>query len=75
MEAGNLTYSPTNDSFVYVIFTWTPQLSQLGPQVLCTIAFTEEQVQSAQYCVTFTVVTSAANCITTTTTTTTTSSA
>ncbi|CAF2086703.1 unnamed protein product [Rotaria magnacalcarata] len=61
MQAGNLSYSPTNDSFVYVIFTWTPQLSQLGPQTLCTIAFTEEQVQSAQYCVTFTVVTSAAN--------------
>ncbi|CAF2128941.1 unnamed protein product [Rotaria magnacalcarata] len=41
MQAGNLSYSPTNDSFVYVIFTWTPQLSQLGPQTLCTIAFTE----------------------------------
>ncbi|CAF1245134.1 unnamed protein product, partial [Rotaria sordida] len=73
MVAGNLTSSPTNDSLLYVIFTWTPQLSQLGSQILCTIAFTDEQVQSAQYCVSFTVVTSAADCITTTTTTSTTS--
>ncbi|CAF4830281.1 unnamed protein product, partial [Rotaria sp. Silwood1] len=55
MQAGNLTYSSTNDSLLYVTFTWTPQLSQLGSQILCTIAFTDEQVQSTQYCVTFTV--------------------
>jgi hypothetical protein len=41
MEAGNLTASPTNVSEFYVTFTWTPQLNQLGPQQLCTIACTE----------------------------------
>ena len=41
MTYDNLTDSLTNDSLSYMIFTWTPQLSQVGPQQLCTIGFTE----------------------------------
>jgi hypothetical protein len=41
MWNGNFTESPTKDTVYYMLFTWTPQLSQLGLQQLCTIAFTE----------------------------------
>ncbi|CAF5165102.1 unnamed protein product, partial [Rotaria sp. Silwood1] len=74
MTKGNLINSATNTSLSYVTFTWTPQANQVGEQQLCTIAYTDEQVQSDQYCVTFTVKTSEV-CITTTTTTTTTTTA
>ncbi|CAF4138747.1 unnamed protein product, partial [Adineta steineri] len=73
MEVSNITQSSANTSLVYVTFTWTPQINQLGQQQLCIIAFTDEQVQSAQYCVTFTVIASYFPCLTTTTSTTTSS--
>ena len=41
MQVGNLTTWATNASLVYVTLTWTPQLSQMGPQQLCTTAYTE----------------------------------
>ena len=41
MTNGNLTDSLTNDSVSYMLFTWTPQLSQVGLQQLCTIGYTE----------------------------------
>ena len=41
MVAGNLINSTTNSSLVYVIFTWTPQLNQIGSQEMCTIAYNE----------------------------------
>ena len=41
MDYGNLTDTPNNDSVCFLIFTWTPQLSQLGPQQMCLIGYTE----------------------------------
>ena len=41
IDVGNLTASPVNASVSYVTITWTPQISQLGPQQLCAIAYTE----------------------------------
>jgi hypothetical protein len=40
IQVGNLTVSPVNTSLVYVILTWTPQMSQIGSQQLCMIAYT-----------------------------------
>ncbi|CAF4494158.1 unnamed protein product, partial [Rotaria sp. Silwood2] len=74
MTNGNLINSPTNTSLSYVTFTWTPKANQVGQQKICTIAYTDEQVQSEQYCVTFTVKNSSDTCVTTTTFTSTTSS-
>ncbi|CAF2872547.1 unnamed protein product [Rotaria sp. Silwood2] len=69
----NLTHSSTNSSIYYMKFTWTPQANQIGSQQLCTVAYTSENLQSDQYCVTFTVKNSSDTCVTTTTTTTSTS--
>ena len=33
--------SPTNTSISFATFTWRPSTSQLGPQQLCVIAFSE----------------------------------
>ena len=33
--------SLTNDSVAYATFTWIPQISQLGPQELCVVAYSE----------------------------------
>jgi hypothetical protein len=40
MHVGNLTTWPANASLAYMTLTWTPQANQLGPQQLCTIAYT-----------------------------------
>ncbi|CAF4769119.1 unnamed protein product, partial [Rotaria socialis] len=72
MVRDNLTNSP-NASISFVRFAWTPQTNQIGYQKLCIIAFTTENLQSDQYCVTFTVKNSSDLCVTTTTATTTTS--
>ena len=40
MANGNLTMSTTNSSIGYMVFTWTPQVSQIGSQHLCIIAYT-----------------------------------
>ncbi|CAF3555262.1 unnamed protein product [Rotaria sp. Silwood1] len=55
LSASNLVNSTTNTSLVYVTFTWTPQINQIGSQQFCTLAYTSESVQSDPYCVTFTV--------------------
>lgn len=39
--ASNLTGSLTNTSVSYITFTWKPLASQLGPQQLCVVAYTE----------------------------------
>jgi hypothetical protein len=39
MIADNLINSTTNSTLVFVTFTWTPQVNQVGLQQLCTIAF------------------------------------
>ncbi|CAF4064881.1 unnamed protein product [Rotaria magnacalcarata] len=70
MTHDNLTNSP-NASISFVTFAWTPQTNQIGYQKLCIIVFTTENLQSDQYCVTFTVKNSSDLCVTTTTTTTT----
>jgi hypothetical protein len=41
MQKFNLTVALTNQSLTYASFTWTPQSNQLGPQQLCTVAYTE----------------------------------
>ena len=41
VQVGNVTTSSTNASLVYVTLTWTPQATQLGPQELCMIAYSE----------------------------------
>ncbi|CAM4784705.1 unnamed protein product [Rotaria magnacalcarata] len=66
MIAGNLTNSATNSSLVYVTYTWTPQVNQVGLQKFCAIAYNNLSVQSTQYCVTFTVTSSTPNCSVTT---------
>ncbi|CAF1429166.1 unnamed protein product [Adineta ricciae] len=73
MQVSNITQSSTNVSMFYTTFTWTPQTNQLGQQQLCIIAVTDEMVQSAEYCVIFTVIASYSPCVTTTTSTTTSS--
>ena len=40
MSNGNLTTSPTNSSIGYMGFTWIPQVSQVGSQQLCIVAYT-----------------------------------
>ncbi|CAF4485428.1 unnamed protein product, partial [Rotaria sp. Silwood2] len=72
MTHGNLIHSSTNSSIYYITFTWTPQTNQIGSQQLCTVAYTSENLQSDQYCVTFTVKNSSDTCVTTTTSETTT---
>ncbi|CAF3760185.1 unnamed protein product [Rotaria sordida] len=67
MTHGNLTQSSANSSIYYMTFTWIPQVNQVGSQQLCTIAYTSENLQSDQYCVTFTVKNSSDTCVTTTT--------
>ena len=41
LQNDHLTRSPTNDSVAYMTFYWTPDLSQIGPQQLCMVAYTE----------------------------------
>lgn len=41
VEVNNITQSPTNSSLTSAILSWTPQVDQIGPQVLCLIAYTE----------------------------------
>ncbi len=41
MNVSDTTDSLTNASVSYATFTWTPVISQLGPQQLCVIAYTE----------------------------------
>lgn len=36
-----LTDSPTNDSIAYMTFYWTPDSTEIGPQQLCMVAYTE----------------------------------
>jgi hypothetical protein len=36
-----LTDSLTNDSIAYMTFYWTPDPTQIGPQQLCMVAYTE----------------------------------
>ena len=40
MDSGVLTTSITNASIEYMEFNWIPQANQLGPQQLCTVAYT-----------------------------------
>ena len=40
MQRSNLTQMPTNSSLSRITFTWTPQMSQIGPQEMCMIAYT-----------------------------------
>ncbi|CAF3846456.1 unnamed protein product [Rotaria sordida] len=70
LSASSLVNSTTNTSLVYVTFTWTPQITQIGSQQFCALAYTSESVQSNPYCVIFTVGTSQP-CTTTTSTSTT----
>ncbi|CAF0951570.1 unnamed protein product [Rotaria sordida] len=60
MTHGNLTQSSTNSSIYYMTFTWTPQTNQ-------SFMIVTENLQSDQYCVTFTVKNSSDTCVTTTT--------
>ena len=39
VRAGNLTQA-SDDSYATVTYTWTPQSTQNGSQIFCTIAFT-----------------------------------
>jgi hypothetical protein len=41
IQGDTLTNSLMNASLSYKTFTWTPQATQLGPQQLCVIAYTE----------------------------------
>ena len=41
IQMGNLTSSPLNASISYKSLTWTPQISQIGSQQLCMIAYTK----------------------------------
>jgi len=41
MELQNLRQSPNNASIYYETLTWTPQANQIGPQQLCTVAYTK----------------------------------
>ena len=41
MNVSDTFNSVTNDSLSYATFTWIPQISQLGPQELCVVAYTE----------------------------------
>lgn len=41
MTKGTLTSSSTNKSLSYVGLAWTPLASQIGPQQLCAVAYTE----------------------------------
>ena len=41
VQSGNMSLSSSNRSVVYKRFIWTPQLSQIGEQKLCFIAYTE----------------------------------
>ncbi|CAF1020275.1 unnamed protein product [Rotaria sordida] len=70
LSASSLVNSTTHTSLVYVTFTWTPQITQIGSQQFCALAYTSESVQSNPYCVIFTVGTSQP-CTTTTSTSTT----
>jgi len=40
MSVSSLVNSTTNTSLVYVTLTWTPQISQIGPQEFCAVAYT-----------------------------------
>ncbi|CAF3703060.1 unnamed protein product [Rotaria socialis] len=52
LDMTDMAALPTNDSLILVEFNFTSQSNQIGPQTFCVIAYTEEQVQSAEYCVT-----------------------
>ena len=41
MQADELTDSANDPSLTYMTFTWTPQLSQVGAQEACFVAYTE----------------------------------
>ena len=41
IQADNLTVSSGDPSVAYRTFTWTPQLSQMGTQQVCFVAYTE----------------------------------
>ena len=41
MTSGSTSMSTSNSSLYYKKFTWTPSASQIGPQELCMIAYTE----------------------------------
>ncbi|CAF3195014.1 unnamed protein product [Rotaria sp. Silwood2] len=41
LQMTNMTVWPTNDSLVFVVFTFTPQFNQIGLQTFCIIAYTE----------------------------------
>ncbi|UJR18052.1 hypothetical protein I4U23_004953 [Adineta vaga] len=62
MNISSLVTSSINSSISYVTFTWQPQINQLGSQQFCTLAYSDEQIQSQQYCVTFDVISSVSSC-------------
>ncbi|CAF1461203.1 unnamed protein product [Adineta ricciae] len=66
VQMSDVINSTTNTSLVYVIITWTPQIKHIGLQYFCTIAYTNERVQSDQYCMTFYINVSNPNCLSTT---------
>ncbi|CAF3845585.1 unnamed protein product [Rotaria sordida] len=72
MTHGNLTQSSTNSSIYYMTFTWTPQTNQ-GNSIFL-FGLISENLQSDQYCVTFTVKNSSDTSVTTTTSVSTTTS-
>ena len=41
IQTDHLTDSATNNSFAYMTFYWTPDLTEIGPQQLCMVAYTE----------------------------------
>jgi hypothetical protein len=41
MNESDTNDSPTNASVGYATVTWTPDVSQVGSQQLCTIAYSE----------------------------------
>ncbi|CAF0815935.1 unnamed protein product [Rotaria sordida] len=55
MYKGSLIRNGTNNVWT-VTETWTPNVLQLGSQVYCAVATDSANIQSDQYCTTFTVV-------------------
>ncbi|CAF4031093.1 unnamed protein product [Rotaria sordida] len=67
MNNSGLFNSSTNESLSYITLTWTPTSNQIGLQQFCAIAYTNENVQSDEYCAIFNVTSSNSLCLTSTT--------
>ncbi|CAF4220804.1 unnamed protein product, partial [Rotaria sordida] len=67
MNNSGLFNSSTNESLSYITLTWTPTSNQIGLQQFCAIAYTNENVQSDEYCAIFNVTSSNSLCLTSST--------